>query len=170
MIFNIKKLLSLLFLLVLSSCESLGNTIPTEIDPFTEEIDPRIYLSGEIDSFTGDSVFRKLMLFSGDTYLGCLNCSSLSSDSICNPFGTYGNSFSGQSIWNSFGTHGNSFSPNSPWNSFSPGGPVIVDEDGNSYGRFSINTFSGFSQSGTLNEIYEKMDGDLSEVRDLFCG
>ena len=109
------------------------------------------------------------MLFSGDTYLGCLNCSSLSSDSVCNSLGTYGNSLSSQSIWNSLGTYGNLFSSNSPWNMFSSEGPVIVDEDGNSYGRFSINIFSGFSQSGTLNEIYEKTDGDLSEVRDRFC-
>lgn len=114
--------------------------------------------------------FGKLMLYSEDKYLGCLDCGDFNSESICNSFGTYGSSFSSDSIWNGFGTYGSSFSSKSPWNSFSSNGPKIVDDNGNFFGRFSINTFSGFSESETLSEIYEKSDGDLSGVRDLFCG
>ena len=116
-----------------------------------------------------NSVFGKLMLFSDDIYLGCLDCSSMYSDSICNSFGRYGNSFSSESIWNSFGQYGNSFSLKSPWNSFSSNGPKIVDDNGNFYGRFSINTMSGFSQSSGLNNLYVNLGGDLDKIRDVLC-
>jgi hypothetical protein len=84
----------------------------------------------------------KLMLFGGsdhDVYLGCLNCGSVATDSLCNDFGRYGNEFSGDSIWNEFSRFGNEFSGESPWNEFSTQAPVIVDNDGHFYGHFSTN-------------------------------
>ena len=76
------------------------------------------------------------------TYLGCLNCSSLDANSVCNAFGTYGSSFSSSSIWNSFGTYGSVFSSYSPWNAFSLSGPGIFSSDGLTfYGYFTVNTF-----------------------------
>jgi hypothetical protein len=114
-------------------------------------------------------VFGKLMLFSDDVYLGCLDCSSISSDSVCNSIGRYGSSISSNSIWNSIGKYGSSISSKSPWNSISSNGPKIVDDNGRFYGRFSINTISGFSQSSDLYNLYNNLDGDLDKVRDAFC-
>ena len=114
-------------------------------------------------------VFGKLMLFSDDIYLGCLDCSSISSDSVCNSIGQYGSSISSNSIWNSIGQYGSSISSKSPWNSLSSSGPKIVDDNGNFYGRFSINTLSEFSQSRDLYNLYNNLDGDLGKVRDAFC-
>ena len=97
-----------------------------------------------------------LLLFSDDNkFLGCLNCSEYSSESICNKYGTYGSKYNSESIWNQYGTYGSKYNSESPWNEYSSDGPKIVDKDGNYYGRFSINTYSGYSNSDSLKKIYE---------------
>jgi hypothetical protein len=85
---------------------------------------------------------RKIMIFDGhnhDVYLGCLSCSEFAVDSVHNEFGIYGSGFSATSIFNSFGKFGSSFSNFSPCNGFATEPPVIVDEDGNFYGRLTLN-------------------------------
>jgi hypothetical protein len=86
----------------------------------------------------------KLMLFGGQdhqTYLGCLNSSEFASDSIFNEFGRNGSEFSSTSIWNQFGKYGSEFSTYSPWNEFALDPPVIVNQNGNFFGRFTVNKF-----------------------------
>jgi hypothetical protein len=39
-------------------------------------------------------------------YLGKLNASKYDSESIWNPYGTYGNKYNSKSIWNQYGTYG----------------------------------------------------------------
>ena len=120
---------------------------------------------------------QQLLLVSDDDdnkFLGCLNCSEYDADSICNLYGEYGSKY-GDTIWKEFGTYGNEYSAYSPWNEYSDSGPKIVDRDGNLYGRFSINEWSGFSlpsrsfDASDLQAIFEILDGDLDEVRDVFC-
>jgi len=112
----------------------------------------------------------ELLLFSDDdVFLGCLDCSIYASGSICNEYGEHGNKYNSNSIWNKYGTYGSEYNSNSPWNSYSSSGPKIVDRNGNYFGRFSINIYSGFEQSSILEEIYESYDGDLDNVRDAFC-
>ncbi len=85
-----------------------------------------------------------LHLYGGSShkqYLGCITCSEFDSNSICNEFGTYGNSFSSKSIWNEFSEFGNEFNADSPWNEYSSSAPVIVDKSGNFYGYFTINQY-----------------------------
>lgn len=85
---------------------------------------------------------QKLMLFGGrdhKTYLGCLNCSKFDRDSIFNEFGPHGSAFETDSIFNRFGDFGSSFSDYSPCNRFASDPPVIVDPQGNFYGRLTIN-------------------------------
>jgi hypothetical protein len=87
----------------------------------------------------------KLMLFGGPdhkTYLGCLNCSKFASDSVDNNFGTHGNKFSSESIFNQFGQYGSKFSTYSPCNAYASDPPVIVDENGDYYGRLTVNSVS----------------------------
>ena len=112
-----------------------------------------------------------MYLYSSDKNqkLGCINCNDFSAESICNEFGTYGSEFSSESIWNEFGTYGSEFSNYSPWNEFSSEGPKIYDSEGNFYGRFSINIYSGFQNSEELKKLYDIGDGNLDKVRILFC-
>ena len=121
--------------------------------------------------YSGFSYGQELLLFSDDNkFLGCLNCSEYNSESICNEYGTYGSEYNSESIWNEYGTYGSEYSSESPWNEYSSNGPKIVDKDGNYYGRFSINTYSGYSNSDDLKKIYEYFNGDLEKIRDSFCG
>ena len=86
----------------------------------------------------------KIMLF-GDSdykkYLGCLNCSKFSSDSIHNEFGQHGSKFSTISINNQFGQYGSQFSQLSPCNAYATNPPAIVDDTGNFYGYLTLNKF-----------------------------
>jgi hypothetical protein len=117
-----------------------------------------------------------LLLF-GDadrkTFLGCLNCSDFDSGSVCNQFGQSGSEFSGTSIWNEFSNFGSEFSSYSPWNQFSTAGPVIVDKDGNFYGRLTANQFAGDrTQIQQFNQLTDLVAGglNLAAARKFFCG
>ena len=86
----------------------------------------------------------KTMIFGGDNhdvYLGCLTCSEFDSDSVTNEFGTYGSEFSQESVLNDFSKYGSKFSDLSACNSFAQDPPVIVDDEGNFYGRLTLNKF-----------------------------
>ena len=85
----------------------------------------------------------KIMLYGGQghhTYLGCFNCSQYASDSIFNEYSPYGSSYSSTSIFNSFSQYGSAFSQYSACNEFASDPPVLVDENGNYYGRLTLNT------------------------------
>tara|TARA_R110002049_G_scaffold83103_2_gene211225 strand:+ start:3179 stop:3532 length:354 start_codon:yes stop_codon:yes gene_type:complete len=84
------------------------------------------------------------MLFGGDNhkeYLGCLNCSEYSSESVWNEYSQYGNEYNSNSIWNEYGTYGNEYGQYCPWNEYASDPPVIVDEKGNFYGYFTANEY-----------------------------
>lgn len=119
----------------------------------------------------------KMMLFGGsghDDYLGCLDCSEFTSESICNEFGSYGSGFVSSSIFNEFGSYGSEYSSKSPWNEFtsSTDVPVLVDENGGFYGYFTINAFraNAVDFASDLKRLYDAVDGDLDLVRDGLCG
>ena len=89
--------------------------------------------------------FNKLMVFGGpsnQTYLGCLNCSEYSLDSVLNEFGSYGNRYSTASILNSFGQFGSRYSQYSACNPYATNSPVIVHGNGNYYGRLTLNPYN----------------------------
>ena len=119
---------------------------------------------------------QELLLFGGDKhdqYLGCLKCSDMRSDSICNGFGSYGNEF-GSNMWNEFSSpYGNEFSTSSPWNEFSTSGsvPVLVDRNGNFYGYFTINDSrkDAVNFSSKLRNIFRTNKGNLEKVRVILC-
>jgi hypothetical protein len=81
-------------------------------------------------------------LFGGQNhgvFLGCLNCSEYDSGSILNQFSKYGSQFSSTSIFNAFSEYGSAFSTYSACNQFAIDPPIIVDRQGNAYGRLTIN-------------------------------
>lgn len=91
---------------------------------------------------TNANASSKVMLFGDQNhkkYLGCLNCSEFSSESIHNEFGNYGSEFSATSINNEFGQYGSEFSPLSACNEFATYPPVVVDDSGNYYGYLTLN-------------------------------
>jgi len=86
----------------------------------------------------------KLMIFGGEdhgTYLGCLNCSQYAADSVLNRYGTYGSSYSTSSIWNHYNEFGSAYSNFGACNQYATDPPVIVDSDGNFYGRLTLNQY-----------------------------
>lgn len=119
---------------------------------------------------------KALLLFGGvdhKKFLGCLNCSKMSSSSVCNKFGDYGSKFNSESIWNQFGDFGSKFNSYSPWNQFSDSAPIVVDSDGNSYGYFSTNRFHhDRTRIAWLVKILDLQaeNDDLDATYDAMCG
>ena len=118
----------------------------------------------------------ELLIFGGsghDEFLGCLNCSEYSSDSICNGYGTYGNEYSSSGMFNEYSGFGNEYSSSSPWNEYSSSNavPVLVDRGGNFYGYFTINRYRSDAAdfADDLAGFYEGADGDLEVVRKNLC-
>jgi hypothetical protein len=118
----------------------------------------------------------KLMIFGGeghDEYLGCLDCSEYSSESICNEFGRFGNEFSTAGMFNEFAGFGNEFSAKSPWNEYSTSTsvPVLVDEKGRFYGYFTINTSrsNAVDFAPVLAQLFKSTEGHLEKLRAAFC-
>ena len=113
-------------------------------------------------------VSARLLIFSDDVFIGCLDCVQTISDSVCNYDGPYGRLNSPKSIWNGDGEFGSLNSPKSPW-SGSTGGPTMMDENGTVFGWFQINPVGGYTQSKKLNDLFRSMQGDLRRIRDTFC-
>lgn len=95
---------------------------------------------------TGEAPSRqqKLMLFGGEghkVYLGCLSCSEYSTDSVFNQYGTFGSPYSSTSIWNHYSEYGSAYSSRGACNPYANDPPVIVDLDGNFYGRLTLNEY-----------------------------
>jgi len=86
----------------------------------------------------------KLMIFGGSdhkVYLGCLNCSEYSMDSVSNKYGQNGSQYSSESIWNQYGQNGSHYSSEGACNPYASDPPVIVDQAGKYYGRLSLNVY-----------------------------
>ena len=122
---------------------------------------------------------KALLLFGGEghkTFLGCVNCSEISTSSVCNNIGKYGSTIARDSIWNSIGQFGSTIGRYSPWNSIASEAPIIVDEDGNSYGYFSVNAIhrdrTRLSWLVSILDYYDKLDDldSLEKTRTKMCG
>ena len=89
-----------------------------------------------------------------DVFLGKLNASKYDS----------------KSIWNEYGTYGSAYSSYSPFNSYASYPPVIVDEEGNFYGYFTVNKYkskrANFDLVNIICEYYESIREDVDEWYD----
>lgn len=86
----------------------------------------------------------KIMIFGGqghDTYLGCLSCSEYATDSVFNEYGQHGSEYSTKSIHNEYGQFGSAYSTYSACSPYASDPPVVVDQDGNYYGRLTVNPY-----------------------------
>lgn len=101
-----------------------------------------------------------------DVFLGKLNASKYDSKSIWNEYGTYGSEYNANSIWNEYGTYGSAYSSYSPFNSYASYPPVIVDEEGNFYGYFTVSKRANFDLVNIICEYYESIREDVDEWYD----
>ena len=106
----------------------------------------------------------RLMLYGGKNnkqYLGCISCSEYETDSITNEYGKYGSRYATNSIWNVYGTFGSQYSQYSWRNPYATNPPVIVDQDGDFYGHFTVNEyFVNRTRIGSIVAILDAADGD----------
>jgi hypothetical protein len=85
---------------------------------------------------------KKIMVFGGanhNVYLGCFNCSDITSDSVHNDIGKFGSDISSTSIFNDISLYGSDISQYSPCNDIASNPPVLVDEDGSFFGYLTLN-------------------------------
>jgi hypothetical protein len=82
-----------------------------------------------------------IVVAADETYLGCITCSTYSSDSIFNQYGTYGSPYSPTSISNQYGTYGSPYSSASACNQYTSTPPYILDDQGCYGGRMSVNQY-----------------------------
>lgn len=98
---------------------------------------------------------QEILIFGGQgnrDFLGCLNCNEYSSNSVWNSYSNFSwsNSFG---KWNPYGPYKNPYSAYSACNEYTNSGPVLVDRQGNFYGRLSVNQYLNGSVCGvTGNE------------------
>ncbi len=85
-----------------------------------------------------------LHLYSNDgkTYLGKLVTSTYDTDSVWNPYGTYGSKYSSCSIWNTYGDYGSKYASTSAFNSYALSPPKIVDDNGKFFGYLTANKYT----------------------------
>ena len=99
-------------------------------------------------------------------FLGALNANKYESYSIWNAYGDYGSKYSRHSIWNKYGDYGSAYSDYSPFNKYASHPPVVVDQNGNFYGYFTINIFkhkrANFDIVNIIYEYHESIRDDVS--------
>ena len=102
---------------------------------------------------TGGLPASELLVFGGaghKQFLGCLTCSTYDAGSIMNSYGDYGSKYSSTSILNPYSEYGSKYSDVSACSPYASDPPVIVDRQGNAYGRLTLNAYSGQVRNGNL--------------------
>lgn len=125
---------------------------------------PLLFLS--INTFAAPAY----LLFGGDNhdkFLGCLNCSKHDNSSIWNKYGEFGSKYNSDSIWNKYGTYGSKYNSESPWNKYSTSGPVIVDNEGNFYGKLTTNKYDNQTRIKSLLWILENHEYIIENINDV---
>jgi len=126
---------------------------------------------------SSDAQGRKIMIFGGsghDTYLGCLDCPASARDSIFNEQGDYGRCAGGDNLF----CRGDfaKFSPTGGFNKFSACAsgasdpPVIEDQQGTYYGRFSVGGPFGHNDAVCSSLVFTKFNNaDLCKIVTSVC-
>jgi hypothetical protein len=86
-----------------------------------------------------------LLLFGGENrteFIGCLSCSRYDDASVLNRYGEHGSPYSDVSIHNRYGDYGSRYSEYSACNPYASDPPVVVDSEGNYYGRLTVDEFN----------------------------
>ena len=79
-------------------------------------------------------------------YLGCFSCNEFDSESVFNPFGTYGGRYSPTSVANRFSDYGSPFAPDSACNPFATNPPILLNTASRTYTELTLNQFRPFAE------------------------
>lgn len=85
---------------------------------------------------------ESFLLSNDGQYLGKLTLSQYDSESLFNPYGSYGSQYSPTSIFNRYGNYGSAYSALSPYNPYTSTPPAIYLK-GNFFGYLSKNQYLG---------------------------
>jgi len=109
-------------------------------------ISARLLLAiGLLASCFSASANPRLLLFGGPghrVFLGCLNCDRYSNESVQNQYSDYGSRYSDTSVLNPYSDYGSKYSDYGACNRYASDPPVIVDDNGNYYGRLTVNRYA----------------------------
>ncbi len=97
-----------------------------------------------VQSYGGGST-TPLLLYADNqdrTFLGCLNCNKYDSASVFNKYGEHGSNYSNTSVRNQYSEFGSRYSDVSACNPYASKPPFIFDDDGDYYGRFTMNRYA----------------------------
>lgn len=93
---------------------------------------------------------QEILIFGGadhKDFLGCLNCSKYDDKSIANRYSDYGwENLYGK--WSRYGDYASPYSSTSACAPYASDAPVLVDGQGNFYGRLSVNEYADGSICG----------------------
>lgn len=63
--------------------------------------------------------------------------------------------------------YGSKYNSESPWNKYSTSGPVIVDNEGNFYGKFTTNKYDNQTRIKSLLWILENHEYIIENINDV---
>jgi sporulation protein YlmC with PRC-barrel domain len=93
-------------------------------DVFDNKKDSGPTTSAPAQSF--DELIGSKIIAEDGKFLGTISFDKYSSDSLANPYGTYGSPYSSDSIFNPYGSYGSQYSTMSPFNPYSSTPPKLI--------------------------------------------
>lgn len=112
---------------------------------------------------TYTSASAELLVFGGrnhDVFLGCLNCSEYSTNSVLNEYGNFGSRYSAKSIRNAYSPYGSLYSSESACNPYASHPPVVIDRSGNFYGYLTLNAYKNPVRNDSIRTWLAATCGD----------
>jgi len=110
----------------------------------------------------------KLKIYGGKNhhqFLGCMTCDGEEPYSIWSPLSDFGSTHNPKSIWNERGIYGNKTSDYSPYNEKAKYPPLVLDENGKSYGYLTINKQNPKrSWYSFVNMVSDKRDEIVKDI------
>jgi hypothetical protein len=100
------------------------------------------------------------LLLSAVSYLGDYDTNQYDSNSINNPYGTYGSPYSTSSVNNQYGTYGSPYSSQSATNPYATDAPKLYDQNGNYRGKLSANKYDPDSVSNPYGRYGSKYSSE----------
>lgn len=99
--------------------------LPTST-PIPTVTSPPVYGSNAIP-VSSYYLYEGAVIYASDNqYLGVFSSNKYSTDSIANPYGTYGSKYSTYSVFSTYGTYGSPYSSKSAWSSYTSTPPILI--------------------------------------------
>lgn len=99
-------------------------------------------------------------ILSAATYIGNYNTNKYESNSVNNPYGSYGSKYSSDSVNNQYGQYGSKYSNKSATNLYATEAPKLYDQNGNYRGKLSANKYDSESVSNPYGRYGSKYSSE----------